>query len=142
MSTRDLLGSLTQLARELDTLTGQRPDLAELASIAVSKYGRVAEDEVVPFGLGELNVTGAASPAGVLAWCEAIGATSGWCLPGDDDWVTTITAAGRLGQRPVRVLTGLPRDLAQQLGQQWTVHRLRELLSAPAATEPAAGGGR
>ena len=78
----------------------------------------------------------------MLAWCEAIGASAGWCLPGDDDWVTTITTAGRLGQRPVRVLTGLPRDLARQLGQQWTVQRLRELLSAPSATEPAAGGGR
>ena len=132
MSTRDLLGSLTQLVGELDTLIGQRPALAEVCSIGLSNYDR-----------GLPNLASGTSPAEVLAWCEAIGATSGRCLPGVDDRGTrTITAAGRLGQRPVRILNGLPRDLAQQLGREWTVHRLRELVSAPAPTEPATGGGR
>ena len=131
MSTRDLLGSLTLLVSELDTLTGQRPALAEVCSIGLSKYDR-----------GLLNIAWGTSPIDVLAWCETTGAIHGRCLPSGDDDMVTITAEGRLGQQPVRVLAGLPRDLAHRLGHEWSTARLRELVSAPAPTEPATGGGR
>jgi len=131
VSTRDLLGSLTQLVGELDTLIGQRPALAEVCSIGLSNYDR-----------GLPNLASGTSPADVLAWCDTTGAVHGRCLPSHDDGRVTITAEGRLGQQPVRVIAGLPRDLARQLGQELTVHRLRELISAARPTGPGTGGGR
>ena len=82
-------------------------------------------------GHGALAPTGVPpSPPGVVLACI------------NCDHVYEPTAAGRLGQQPVRVLAGLPRDLAHRLGQEWSTAQLRELLSAPAPTEPATGGGR
>jgi hypothetical protein len=126
MSTRDLLGALTQLTRELDTLIAGRPDLAELCDITVAS----------PLGYrtpGQLHLAGRVAPVEVLAWCDAVEATTGRCLGGGEDMVT-VTATGRVGGLPTDIPTRLPRTLAE-----WTVQQLRELLGAPTSTEPAGG---
>ena len=138
MSTRDLLAALPALTEVLTELSTR--DLPELCLIGV-RYSAVSRRST-----GELQIAQPSPPpAGVLAWCDAIRAGSGQCLPsaGDDhDERVTVTATGQLGDLPVRVLTALPRDLATQLGARWTRDRLRELVGPHQRRLEPAGGAR
>ena len=128
MSTRVLLDTLTRLTHELDELITERPDLADLVAIEVEGY------EDPPVGL---QVSAALSPADLVAWCEALGVVSGRRLA---HGVPVVTATGVVGDLPVRLLSPLPRELAGELPQEWTVQQLRALIAA--LIVPDAGGAR
>ncbi len=133
MSTRALLDALPALTEALTELTTRRPDLAELCEIAVGST--VSRGTTT----GELHIAGSVPPAAVLAWCDAIRADAGRCLPSAGADQVTVTATGQLGDLPVRLLSSLPADLARQLGKEWTPAQLRELTGASTET---AGGAR
>ena len=126
MSTRVLLAALVSLNGELAGVLTRHPELPELVRVGVDWAGYVD-----PYPHGEVQLTATTTPAGLLGWLHALGATSGQRLDG----VPVVTAEGRIGGLPVGLIAPLPRGV-EQLGREWTVGQLAALVAVPGPRDP------
>ncbi len=115
---------LDVLARALGELRvmAATSDMPGLHEVAV----RMAHDEPIV-----TVVLDAYTPEVLLAWCEAVRAKAGRCLAPSQmfpQWCAA-TASGRLGGLAVRVQGSVPTAFASELGSEWTVPRLAELVA-------------
>ena len=116
-----LLAALTQLTTDLEELISRHVELPRLVRIGVDLAGYIE-----PHPHGEVQLDATTTPAGLLGWLGAIGATGGQRLAD----VPVVVAEGRIGDLPVGIIAPLPVG-ADVLGRQWTVDQLRELIDAP-----------